>query len=68
MMKRLFVEEMASLSDRYGKRIGVFDLNEAKVIHVKQQGHVQGRLNRSQGQRNRIVSRNRGQDFRAVGG
>ena len=66
MMKRLFVEEMASLSDRYGKRIGVFDLDEAKVIHVKQQGHVQGRLNRSQG--NRIVSRNRGQDFRAVGG
>ena len=42
MMKRLFVEEMASLSDRYGKRIGVFDLDEAKVIHVKQQGHVQG--------------------------
>lgn len=67
MMKRLFVGEMASLSDRYGKRIGVFDLDEAKVIHVKQQGHVQGRLNRSQG-RNRIVSRNRGQDFRAVGG
>lgn len=67
MMKRLFVEEMASLSDRYGKRIGVFDLDEAKVIHVKQQGHVQGRLNRSQG-RNRVVSRNRGQDFRTVGG
>lgn len=67
MMKRLFVGEMASLSDRYGKRIGVFDLDEAKVIHVKQQGHVQGRLNRSQ-LRNRIVSRNRGQDFRAVGG